>query len=143
MLNQYANPNYTNPYINQKPYPTYPQQNGIVWVQGIEGAKAYQLVPNSNAMLMDSESNNRFYIKVSDNVGMCTLRIFEYNEITNNMSSNMEDYVKKSDLRAEVENLVSSMIGGQSNEPTLSTVKSQDVNTQRNKTNNFKNKGNI
>ena len=126
MMNQYANPTMNNPYMTQRPYPTYPQQNGIVWVQGIEGAKAYQLSPNSNAMLMDSESNNRFYIKVSDNVGMCTLRIFEYNEITNNMSANanMEDYVKKSDLKSEVENLVNSMLGGSSNESTVSTIKS-------------------
>ena len=124
MMNQYAKPNLTNPYINQRPYPTYPQQNGIVWVQGIEGAKAYQLTPNSNAMLMDSESNNRFYIKVSDNVGMCTLRIFEYNEITNTTNNNMEDYVKKSDLKNEVETLVNTMLGGSSNESTVSTIKS-------------------
>ena len=118
MMNQFNNP-MQNPYLNQKPY--YPQQNGITWVQGIEGAKAYQLAPNSNAMLMDSESNNKFYIKVSDNVGMCTLRIFEYTEVTNKPN---DDYVKKSDLKTEVENLVNSMLGGTSNESTVSTIKS-------------------
>ena len=115
MMNQYNQ----NPY--QKPF-MYPQQNGIIWVQGIEGAKAYQLTPNSNVMLMDSESNNRFYIKVSDNVGMCTLRIFEYTEITNTPSN--DEYVKKSDLKAEVESLVNSMLGGTSNESAISTIKS-------------------
>ena len=71
---------YAQPYQQQR----YPQalNNGIVWVQGIEGAKAYQLMPNSNTILMDSENDERFYIKVADNVGMCTLRVFKYEEIT-------------------------------------------------------------
>ena len=30
--------------------------NNIVWVQGIEGAKAWQLNPNSMIMLLDSEA---------------------------------------------------------------------------------------
>ena len=119
-MNQFNNP-MQNPYINQKQY-MYPQQNVIIWVQGIEGAKAYQLQPSSNVILMDSESDNKFYIKVSDNVGMCTLRIFEYSEITNKPV--MDEYVKKSDLKIEVENLVNTMLGGTTNEPTVSTIKS-------------------
>jgi len=121
---------FNNPYMNtmQKPL-IYPPQNGIIWVQGIEGAKAYQLQPNSNAMLMDSESDNRFYIKVSDNVGMCTLRTFEYTEITNS-SPNSDEYVKKSDLRAEVESLINSMLGGNVNESTLQTTKSNKLITK-------------
>lgn len=67
----------SNPYLQQRPNPFYQQQanNGILWVQGIEGAKAWQLSPNSNVILMDSENDGRFYIKISDNVGMCNLRI--------------------------------------------------------------------
>lgn len=115
---QFQNPITTNPYLptNQfqnrysNPYmPTTTSQatnNGITWVQGIEGAKAYQLTPNSIAMLMDSESDGRFYIKVSDNVGMCTLRIFDYTEVTNNISNNtntnnnldLSNYVTKDEL---------------------------------------------
>lgn len=56
-------------------------QNGINWVQGLEGAKAYQLMPNSNVILMDSENDGFFYIKVSDNVGICNLRVFKYEEV--------------------------------------------------------------
>lgn len=59
----------------------YPPQNGINWVQGIEGAKAYPLMPNSNTVLMDSENDGVFYIKVCDNIGMCTLRTFRYTEV--------------------------------------------------------------
>jgi hypothetical protein len=57
------------------------QNNGINWVQGLEGAKAYQLSPNSNIILLDSEQD-RFYIKTSDNIGMCSLRTFDFTEVT-------------------------------------------------------------
>lgn len=63
-------------------YNYYPQTNGINWVQGIEGAKAWQMLPNSNAVLMDSEIDGRFYIKVCDSIGMSTLRSFEFKEIS-------------------------------------------------------------
>lgn len=100
------------------------QHNGIQWVQGVEGAKAFQLQPSSNAILMDSENDGIFYIKVSDNVGMCTLRTFKYTEVTtNNSQANLEDYVKKSDLKLEVEALVNSMLGGTSDEQSVSATK--------------------
>ena len=125
------NPNYPQTY---NPYSQYqvPQQNnnGITWVQGIEGAKAYQLQPNSNVMLMDSENEGTFYIKVSDNVGMCNLRVFKYQEIINTPNHNMEEYVKKSDLKAEVESLINSMLGGQKREQSVQTTKSNKTLTQ-------------
>ena len=102
---------------------SYNQHNGIQWVQGVEGAKAFQLQPNSNAILMDSENDGIFYIKVSDAVGMCNLRTFQYKEITTTASS-LEDYVKKSDLKLEVEALVNSMLGGTTNEQSVSATKS-------------------
>lgn len=75
-------------------YPLMPQtRNGITWVQGLEGAKAYPLIPNSNAVLMDSEAD-KFYIKTCDNVGMCNLRSFSYKEEV----AAANDYVTKSEL---------------------------------------------
>ena len=123
-MSNYQNPMFAqsmlNPYgsqfIRQNTY--YPQQNnGINWVQGIEGAKAWQLPPNSNVLLMDSENDNRFYIKISDAVGMCNLRIFNYSEITEQKSSeiDMSQYVKKSEL----ESLISKLLGG-TNESAIS-----------------------
>lgn len=113
-----------NLYPQANPYQAYPymnamtnQHNGIQWVQGVEGAKAYQLQPSSNIVLMDSENDGVFYIKISDNVGMCTLRTFKYTEVTATPTqANLEEYVKKTDLKNEVEALVSSMLGGKSNE---------------------------
>jgi hypothetical protein len=93
--------------------------NGIIWVQGIEGAKAYQIAPNSNVMLMDSENDGRFYIKVSDNVGMCNLRTFSYVETTgqepfsrgHENDIDMSQYVTKDELQEALKNLK----GGKSN----------------------------
>ena len=52
--------------------------NGIIWVQGEEGAKAYMVAPGNSVFLMDSEASV-FYIKSSDASGMpMPLRIFVY-----------------------------------------------------------------
>ena len=112
-----------NQYLNQRP--VYPQNNGINWVQGIEGAKAWQLMPNSNVILMDSENDGVFYIKISDAVGMCTLRVFNYKEVTAQPAQpkvDLSEYVKKSEL----ESLINSMLGGP-NESTLSGNESKSA----------------
>ena len=81
--------------------------NNIVWVQGIEGAKAWQLNPNSMVILLDSEAEGKMYIKVSDNIGMSSLRIFNYTEelpkgnnsdVTINNNLDLSQYVKKDEL---------------------------------------------
>lgn len=54
--------------------------NGIIWVQGEAGAKAYPVQANGSALLMDSEQSV-FYIKTVDMSGMPNaLRIFDYTE---------------------------------------------------------------
>ena len=115
------NPTMTNPMFPQMNYNTPQPHNGIKWAQGIEGAKAAQLAPNSNDIFLDSENEGIFYIKVADNVGMCTLRTFRYEEITNTPSGNvdMTGYVKKDEL----ESLVRSIIKENRNEQSISTVK--------------------
>lgn len=118
MNSMYQNQMFPNPYLNRSTSPI-PPQNGIQWVQGIEGAKAWQLMPNGNAVLMDSENDGRFYIKTSDNVGMCNLRVFKFEEITDaakTPSIDLSDYVRKDELQS----LISSMIGGQKHESTVS-----------------------
>lgn len=108
---------------NYNPYMSLPQQgNQINWVNGVEGAKAWQLQPNSNTILLDSENENIFYIKVSDNVGMCTLRTFRYEEISSDAIK--DSYVTKDELKAEVETIVNSLLGGNSDgKQTISRTK--------------------
>lgn len=71
----FGQPNYQNRMTNN---------NRITWVNGIEGAKAFQIEPNSNILLLDSDTQGRMYIKTCDNIGMCNLRIFTYEEVTGN-----------------------------------------------------------
>lgn len=114
--------------LNQQMYPQslYLQRNnGILWVQGIEGAKAWQMPANSNVMLLDSETEGRFYIKTSDNIGMCNLRIFEYKEITSTPPTNntvdMSQYVTKKEL----ENALNAVRKGERNEQSIQPNKSK------------------
>ena len=97
--------------------------NNIVWVQGIEGAKAWQLTPNSMVILLDSEAEGKMYIKVSDNIGMSSLRIFNYTEeslkntsenVTINNDLDLSQYVKKDELIGLIKEVL--------NEQSISTV---------------------
>ena len=48
---------------------------------------AFQMEPNSNGIFLDSDIQGRMYIKTCDNIGMCNLRIFNYEEVTQNTQS--------------------------------------------------------
>lgn len=73
MQNQYQNPNqYQNQYQNQT---TTQQPNSYVFVNGIEGAKAYQVNPNQTMMLLDSEEPI-VYKKTSDQFGKSSIQFF-------------------------------------------------------------------
>lgn len=129
---------FANPYLPVNPYAstfsqptaTKPIETGINWVQGIEGAKAWNLPPNSNVVLIDSEGTGntiRFYIKTSDNIGMCNLRIFDGVEVTGQTNNNpisqidMSAYVTRDEL-----NQILSNLGGNNNaQQSVPTVKSK------------------
>lgn len=127
-MGMYQNP-YPTPQNNMfMPKPLTPVNNGIIWVQGIEGAKAYQIPQNSNIILMDSEKN-RMYIKTSDNIGMCNLRIFDFNEVTETSTSN-NSIIPHQDLsqyvtREELNKILSEYSGGPKNEQSVSATKSK------------------
>ena len=99
-----------------------PQKNGINWVQGIEGAKAFQLPPNSNTVLLDSENDGIFYIKVCDNIGMCSLRKFRYQEIIDEPQQTNQ-YVTRDELMNILKEL--------KNEQTISGIDTEQSSTKR------------
>jgi len=117
-----------NQMFQQNPYQRYlPTNNGIIWVQGVEGAKAYQLMPNSNTVLLDSENEGLFYIKTSDNVGMCNLRIFHYEEVTEKPAPQIDtsQFVTK----AELQEAINQLRGGRMNEQSVPAVKQKSKAT--------------
>ena len=101
---QNPQPNYNAMYQNQQPQQ--PQMNQYAFVNGVEGAKSFQLAPNQTIMLMDSDSPV-CYMKTSNSVGQSTLRYFKLTEVSENdlkaqaqpeKKEDMSNYVLKSDF---------------------------------------------
>lgn len=109
----------TNQYNNYKmPNTSVMNYNNIVWVIGVEGARAYQIPPNSSVIMLDSENEGIMYIKTSDNIGMCNIRIFKFEELTDTPKKN-DDYI----TRTEFEEALKALKGGLENEQPVSTAK--------------------
>ncbi len=84
-----------------------PQANNYFYVNGIIGAKSFQMQPNQTVMLMDSDSP-MCYMKQTNSMGQATLRYFKLVEVTEDdlktaqtpgVQPNVE-YALKSDLEA-------------------------------------------
>jgi hypothetical protein len=76
----YQNPYYQQQVIPQQPVVQQPQQQqntGIIWIQGIEGAKSYLVAPNTTVQLWDSEAQV-IYLKSADASGMPSMKIIDY-----------------------------------------------------------------
>jgi hypothetical protein len=100
-FNPYQNPisPNTNNFIQQQP------QNNLIRVTGIDGAKAYQMSPNSSVALFDSDSDI-MYVKTTDGAGFPTIRTFKF-EAIENVSNIQESYITReefNELKQEVEN---------------------------------------
>ena len=87
-------------------YQQQPQLNQYAFVNGIEGAKAYPIMPNQSLMLMDSD-NPVCYMKTSDTTGKATLKCYKLVEVPekelindpirddiNNINKRIDDLVK-------------------------------------------------
>lgn len=72
-----------NPYMPQ-PFTMDPQRNQmqLIRVTGMEGAKAYQMPPNSVVPLFDAD-NDIMYVKSTDGAGFPTIRTFAFQPIEN------------------------------------------------------------
>lgn len=85
----YQNPYYPQQYYSQYSQPvqqpiatpmsnnSQPQNNGMIWVQGIGGAKSYLVGPNATVVLWDSEAPV-IYLKSADASGMPTMKTLDY-----------------------------------------------------------------
>ena len=88
-----------------------PQQNGITWVVGENGADSYLVAPGQTVMLWDSTAPV-IYLKSADNLGRPSKKILDYTE--RNASAQTEhisaqsDFVTKdelSSLKEEIDSL--------------------------------------
>ena len=100
-----------NPFFYQNSYPIIPppqqNNNGIIWVQGKEGAKAYPVGAGNSVLLMDSD-NPFMYIKTADNTGMPSLKVYEYHEVSNTPEEpklDMSNFVTREELEEAIAKL--------------------------------------
>ena len=94
-----------NPY-QQMSYPQMQPQtqssNSIQYVNGVDSARAYQILPNSSVLLMDS-TMDRFYIKKSDASGFSTVDAYDFHRAEDKPI--MTDFVSRQefeDLRNKI-----------------------------------------
>lgn len=89
----------------------YGRQDGLIRVTGADGAKAYQMAPNSSAALFDG-TRDAFYVKTTDGAGFATIRTFEFSEVMEtpaNPESNIMQEVQS--IREELEYVKQSIRG--------------------------------
>lgn len=91
----------------QQPQQAIAPQQTIQYTNGKSGAEAYQMAPNSSAILMDS-SNPIFYLKMSDANGLCTIRTFEFKE---KIEKKQEDVFASKEDVAKLENRLNELKG--------------------------------
>lgn len=118
------NNNYANPYgaYQQPNYDQNQYQQGLIKVTGLEGAKAYQMQPNSVVALFDA-NNDIFYVKSTDGAGFPTIRAFSFTPY--NVEQNHTEYVTRSEFNQLKEMLLNgkqSIHSEQSNEQPVSDV---------------------
>lgn len=99
----YAQPQYNNQ-LNQQTQ----NSSGLIWVQGIEGAKSYLVAPNTTVQLWDSEKQT-IYLKSADASGMPSIKTLDYT-IREDKAPNLPlqgtentqgiEYATKDDLKA-------------------------------------------
>lgn len=87
---------------NQFPYQTQAQNNnGIIWVSGEAGAKAYLVAPNTSVTLWDTESQT-IYVKSADASGMPSMKTLDYTMresiVPEAKISPVSDYATKDDI---------------------------------------------
>lgn len=107
-----------NPYqYNYNNYNQPQQLKQYAFVNGIEGAKAFQMASNQTMMLMDSDKPVVF-MKTTDSLGKASLRYFNLTEIDEAEAAKqylpqpIPEYALKSDIEAlneKIDTLISSL----------------------------------
>lgn len=88
--------------------------NGLIWVQGEAGAKAYPVAPNTTVQLWDSE-NQIVYLKSADASGMPSMKILDYTIRDNTTQGNalqkqpqvdLSDYVTRDEFEKRISEMM-------------------------------------
>lgn len=108
----------------QQPQPTsQSSNNGVIWVQGEEGAKAYMVAPGNTVQLWDVE-NPVIYLKSADMSGMPSMRIFDLVERSATPKMPLEiprdEFVTRKEF-TELEGKLNELLAKENTKPTKAT----------------------
>ena len=117
---------YNQPQNNQQFFQPEPTQN-LIRVNGINGAKAYQMPANSTVALFDS-NNDIMYVKSTDGARFPSIRTFSFTELKEDISTTENtDYISRQEFEEFKKELMNN--GKQSisrSKSNLTTDKSAD-----------------
>ena len=91
-----------NPYGYQNNYNFQPKTNTYAFVNGIEGAKSYQVMPDQMVMLLDSDEPI-IYKKAANSLGQATIQAFKLVPIEDVKPTT--EYVLRADFEALVKRI--------------------------------------
>lgn len=99
---QFSNPQQYSPQYSQQ------QNNSLLRVTGYEGAKAFQMMPNSSVALFDA-NQDVFYIKSSDAGGFSTIKAYSFTEYSPTEKKVESDLVTRSEFESKINELKETM----------------------------------
>ena len=107
-----------NPYIDRLAQMQPPPQprDGLIRVTGMDGARAYQMPPNSAVALFDG-GQDVFYVKTTDGAGFPTIRAYSFQPMEQAQAMGASEYV----TRAEFEQLKEMIAHGKQPVPADAT----------------------
>ena len=83
----------------------YYNQPILAYVNGIEGAKAFQMMPNRNAILMDNE-RDVFYFKTCNPMGQFSIKSYRFEEIHETPKSEYASIDQLNEIKAMLEKML-------------------------------------
>lgn len=116
------NPSLYSPYGSQQFQPTvYPQSyqptytpqqpvNGLIQVNGIEGAQMYQLPPGSVSPPLFLKDENAFFVKTTDDGGAATIKKYTFEEAPM-MNNNSGEFVTREYFDQQMNNILEAING--------------------------------
>lgn len=123
----YNNPYFQNPYVGvQMPQEPKPESN-LIRVTGLDGARAYQMAPNSTVALFDA-GEDYMYVKSTDGAGFPTIRTFRFEPVdqvptvNTDFISRREFEQYKEEVRAYVEQSIPTKSGKSTSKKSDSTA---------------------
>lgn len=89
---------YYNQQMNNQQFLPQTQTQNLIRVNGIEGAKAYQMTANSIVSLFDA-NEDIMYIKSTDGAGFPSIRSFRFEELKEDTSAETSvDYISREEF---------------------------------------------